>query len=174
MVTSSAAARGSRSLAFAALALFIATSSGCTSLQSKSAVEGQLRTRAEQLLTRYAANDPDAIVAILDPREFTLYGSDSSEIVHTVSELRELMRNDFALWGTARFGAIEHFDSRSDGTLATTYFSAPFFPGNSGPIPVRFCMTWRRTGDQWLLTQSANSVPTVGQSATALLKGMGK
>jgi hypothetical protein len=174
MLTTIAWPRVSRSLVCAAFAILFAASSGCASLQPKKTPDAQLRARAEQLLTRYAANDPDAVVAILDPREFTLYGSDSSEIVHTVSELRELMHSDFALWGTAKFGAIEHFDARSDGNLATTYFSAPFFPGNMGPIPVRFCMTWRRADDQWLLTQSANAVPTVDQSAADLLKRMGK
>lgn len=63
---------------------------------------------------RYAANDPDSVVAMIDPKHFTMFGSDVSEVVHSGAELRSLMRDDFALWRSANFGEIEHFDFRTE------------------------------------------------------------
>ncbi|MFL6548229.1 MAG: nuclear transport factor 2 family protein [Povalibacter sp.] len=134
----------------------------------------QLRARAEALLHRYASNDPEGVVALIDSNDFTMYGSDISEVVHSTDELRALMRNDFLLWGTASFGELKDFDSREDGNLATTFFTASFKPGSFTSLPVRFSMTWRKHDGQWLLTQSSNTVPTVGQSAAELLKGQGR
>lgn len=156
-----------------AIAIAASSMAACSTQQTRQAepsVQTALHERVDELLRRYAANDQEGVVAMLDPQHIAIYGSDASEVVHSVDELRQLMRNDFALWGTASFGAVQDFDFRTDGTLATTFFSVPFTPGPMQPVQVRFSMTWRNVGGQWLLTQSANAVPTVGQSAADLLK----
>ena len=159
-----------RCVAIAIAASSMAACSTQRPLQADRSAQAAVHERVDELLRRYAANDEDGVAAMLDPRHIAIYGSDASEVVHSVDELRQLMRNDFALWGTASFGAIQDFDFRTDGTLATTFFSVPFTPGPMQPLQVRFSMTWRNVDGQWLLTQSANAVPTVGQSAADLLK----
>jgi hypothetical protein len=159
-----------RCVAIAIAASSMAACSTQRPLQADRSAQAAVHERVDELLRRYAANDEDGVAAMLDPQHIAIYGSDASEVVHSVDELRQLMRNDFALWGTASFGAIQDFDFRTDGTLATTFFSVPFTPGPMQPLQVRFSMTWRNVDGQWLLTQSANAVPTVGQSAADLLK----
>ncbi|HEX7324776.1 MAG TPA: hypothetical protein VF292_05435 [Rhodanobacteraceae bacterium] len=63
------------------------------------------------LLDDYARNDQHAVVALLDPDGFTVYGSDASEMVRTVAELRDLMTADFRLWRTASFALIRDYRS---------------------------------------------------------------
>ena len=124
----------------------------------------QVRSRVELLLERYAANDQDGVVEMLDPSGVTILGTDLGEIIHTPSQLRALMDADFRLWTTAKFTDIRAFDFRSDGTLATAYFVASFSPAGGPSIPIRITTTWRKTNKNWYLTQSSNAVPTVGQS----------
>lgn len=117
------------------------------------------------LLDRYAANDQKAVVALLDPKGFVIYGSDVAEKVDSAAGLVELMDADFRLWGTARFGELQDLSVRTDGSLATAYFHVPFSAGGRAPVLVRFSTTWRKTHGAWRLSQSANTVPTVGMSA---------
>lgn len=123
----------------------------------------------DALLRSYAANDVDAVVALLDD-DFVLYGSDVKEVVRTRDQLRQLMADDFLLWRTASFGELTDLDVRVQGTLATAHFHAPFSAGGRPAVVVRFATTWRRAADGWRLIQSANTVPTVGQSAAELLR----
>ncbi len=159
-----------RVFAIAISALTVAACSTQRTMPSERSADAAVHERVEELLRRYAANDQNGVLAMLDPQQITFYGSDVSEVIHSADEVRQLMRNDFALWGTASFGAVQDFDFRTDGTMATTFFSVPFTPGTMHPVQVRFAMTWRNVDGQWLLTQSANAVPTVGQSAADLLK----
>ncbi len=129
------------------------------------AVEG----RVAELLRRYAEDDADGVLRLVDPAGFIAYGSDLSEVVRTPAELRRLMADDFALWRSATFGAVRDLDVRVDGALATAYFHVPFSAGGRPPVVVRFSTTWRKSEGRWLLTQIANTVPTVGSSARELI-----
>lgn len=133
------------------------------------AERARVTQQVEQLLQRYAANDVDGVLALLDG-EFIVYGSDEAELVRTPQQLRQLMQDDFALWRTARFGQLRDLDLRVHGHLATAYFHVPFSAGGGAPLTVRFSTTWRKVGGEWRLAQSANTVPTAGQSAAALLQ----
>jgi ketosteroid isomerase-like protein len=133
------------------------------------AERARVTQQLEQLLQRYAANDVDGVLALLDG-EFIVYGSDAAELVRTPQQLRQLMQDDFALWRTAKFGHLRDLDLRVNGSLATAYFHVPFSAGGRAPLTVRFSTTWRKTGGEWRLAQSANTVPTTGQSAAALLQ----
>ena len=63
-----------------------------------------IRVRVDQVLSRYAADDADGVVALLDPHGFVLYGRVASEIARDATALRQMMSDDFALWHTAQFG----------------------------------------------------------------------
>jgi ketosteroid isomerase-like protein len=125
--------------------------------------------QVDQLLKSYAANDVAAVLGLLDD-DFVLYGSDVKEVVRTREQLRQLMADDFLLWRTASFGAVTDLDVRVEGSLASAHFHAPFSAGGRPPVVVRFATTWRLVDGRWRLIQSANTVPTVGQSATELLR----
>lgn len=129
----------------------------------------ELEGRIHQLLTAYASNDQDAVVRMADPAGFVMYGSDVSEVIRNTKDLRQMMTDDFALWGSAAFGKIQDVDLRIQGHLATAFFDVPFSAGGQPPISVRFSTVWRRNDHQWVLTQSANAVPTVGSSAREIL-----
>lgn len=150
---------------------FLQVSCAVPASSSVAATEGpEIEARVAQLLTAYAANDQEGIVRMLDPAGVTVFGSDLSEVVRTPGGLRQLMSDDFALWGSAAFGPIQDLDLRVQGGLATAFFHAPFSAGGRPPVPVRFSTVWRKAGGQWLLTQSANTVPTTRSSARELLE----
>ena len=125
--------------------------------------------RINEFLQCYAKNDQEGVLALLDPVEFLIFGSDISEIVTSTDSLRTMMVNDFALWQSAEFGAIENLNIRCVGDLATAFFHVPFSAAGGPAIRVRVCMTWRYVSGEWLLTQSANTVPTSDSSAADLL-----
>ena len=130
----------------------------------RAAIEERVRT----LLTAYAANDQDAVVGLLDPAGFVVLGSDVSEVVRTPAELRQLMTDDFRLWGSAAFGPIQDLDVRGDEHFASAVFHVPFSAAGGPSILVRFSTVWRRVDGEWRLAQSANTVPTTNSSAREL------
>ena len=133
-------------------------------------VKAQIESRVNEFLTAYAANDQTTVLNLIDPTEFSMFGSDLAEIVHSPSELKQLMTDDFALWRNAKFGVAKDFDVRHQNGLATALFSVPFSAGGGPEVVIRVTSVWRKRDGQWLLTQSANSVPTVGSSARELLR----
>jgi hypothetical protein len=80
------------------------------------------------------------------------------------------MDDDFAVWHSARFGEPADLDIRVGSDLATALFNVSFSRGDGPQLRVRLSTTWRRRKGQWFLTQSSNTVPTVGSSARDLLK----
>jgi hypothetical protein len=128
----------------------------------------QVEDSVAALLAAYAADEPDKVLAMVDPRGFAVYGSDVAEVVRTPAELRQLMADDFALWKTAGFGTPANLDIRVDGATASAFFDVPFSAGGAPPVTVRFATTRHRDGDAWRLMQAANVVPTTGSSAHAL------
>ncbi len=150
------------------IALLLTSCATSSSVAQGSSQHIAVSQRVNELLSRYAANDQDGVLAMLDPSQFTVFGSDVTELVRTPVQMRKLMADDFALWHSASFGSAQDFDLRVDGTLATAFFHVPFSAGGRPPVLVRFSTTWRKVGGAWLLTQSANTVPTVGSSAAEL------
>ena len=59
---------------------------------------------------------------------------------------------------------------RVHGQQATAHFHVRFSAGGAAPVTVRFATNWRKVDGQWRLMQSANTVPTSGQSAAELVR----
>ncbi len=149
------------------LAINLAACSSVATQQNNA--QSEVMMRASQLMTRYSANDFAGVLELIDKQQFTMWGSDIKEVVHSSNELQELMRADFALWGTAKIDNLRDVDFRTDGRFATAFFSLSFQAGRMPPVPVRVATTWIKRNGEWFLTQSANSVPTRGQSAAVIL-----
>jgi hypothetical protein len=128
-----------------------------------------IKIRIQELLSAYAANRPDQVTAMFDPKGWVVFGSDVEEIVRSNSALLEMIQADFALWKTAEFSGIRDLEIQSDGVLASAMFHVDFSAGGRTPIPVRFCTTWRKLQKEWMLSQCANTVPTIHSSAAELL-----
>lgn len=150
--------------------LILAAASTTTLANPVQAADSAVRAAVQQLLDRYSRNDSQGVVALLDPEGFVIYGSDAAEKVQTSSDLLKLMDADFRLWKSASFGEVGDLSIVSDGKLATAYFHVPFTAGGNPPVLVRFSTTWRKVSGAWKLRQSANTVPTVGMSASQLAK----
>jgi hypothetical protein len=155
---------------FLAIPVALALAS-CASTTSRSAPDARnmVQQQVEKLLDAYAANNPAGVLALLDQHGFVMYGSDVAEVVHTPAQLRQLMTDDFALWKTARFGALANVDIRVEGDAASAFFDVPFSAGGRSPVTVRFGTTWRYDAGHWVLMQSSNTVPTTGSSAHDLI-----
>ena len=130
----------------------------------------QIEARVQEFLKAYADDDQDAVLRMVDNGGFSVYGSDISEFVESSAELKQMMSDDFTLWGSAKFGTVKSMDIRVGGHLATAIFNVPFSAGGRPDVMVRVTTVWRQVDGVWLLTQSANSVPTVGSSAHDLIK----
>jgi ketosteroid isomerase-like protein len=128
--------------------------------------------KVDQFVDAYMHNDVERVVAMADEDEFTVYGSDVAEYFSGRESLRAMMSDDFQLWKTAQVGALRDVSVRVSRDLATVMFQAPFSAGGRPEMLVRFITVWRRHGRDWYLTQSSNSVPTVGSSAAEILKSV--
>jgi hypothetical protein len=124
---------------------------------SQAAAEKEILGRVNELLMHYAANNQDAVVAMLD-NPITILGSDFHTSARSPIELRELMRRDFGQWVKASFTDVREVDIRTSDTLATATFIFTFTTSQSGSTPVRLCTTWHKVNGKWLLTQSASAV----------------
>lgn len=122
-------------------------------------------------LDAWAAGDEVRVAAVLDP-EVRMYGSDVAEVQEGPEAVLALLRLDQRLWGgAARIGELRNVSVAGGGEFVSVFFDAPFTVGTRPPMIVRFATTWRRTPQGLRLMQSANVVPTTGQSAAALLGG---
>jgi hypothetical protein len=127
----------------------------------------QSQTRA--FLDAYARGDSKTILAAVD-NNTVVYGSDASEVFRGLDSITAMLANDTRLWSnSAHIGDIQNVTTIKQGNLESIFFQAPFTVGNRPPVPVRFCMIWRRNGKHWLLLQSSNAVVTEHQSAAELL-----
>jgi hypothetical protein len=128
-----------------------------------------VKSQTRILLDAYAREDQKIVLASIDDRT-VMYGSDATEVFLGVASIQAMLSNDARLWsGTAHIGEMQNITVVKQGNLESIFFQAPFNVGNRPAVPVRFCMTWRRTGNRWLLLQSSNAVVTEHQSATELL-----
>jgi ketosteroid isomerase-like protein len=130
--------------------------------------ETQARTRG--FLDAYVHGDTDTILQSID-NDAVVYGSDAGEVFRGRAGVATMMREDAQLWrGSATIGDMTDVSVVEQGDLSTIFFNAPFRVGNREPVPVRFCLIWKRSGGHWLLVQSQSAALTQGQSAAALLK----
>lgn len=125
-----------------------------------------------QFLDAYAAGD-EATVLSLSANDIAIYGSDIAEVVRGKDALRTFLADDHRLWGSGvEIGAMQDVSVMRGGPLASVFFNAPFRLAGRPPVMVRFATVWRLDGERWILAQSANSVPTRGQSAAELLRAV--
>jgi hypothetical protein len=142
---------------------------GCAT-DSKPSEQPDLATHAKALLDAYARGDKAAVMAVIDPN-IRLYGSDVAEIYSGPEGAGKMFDMDTRLWGgAAHFGDLRAISEFRSGDLATLFFDVPFSVASRPEMVVRFATLWRYSDGAWRLIQSANMVPTVGQSAEALLK----
>ena len=127
-----------------------------------------------ELLSFYSRKDTAAVLRLTDPHELLVLGTDVSEIADTEEKVQTLLQADFALWGSSEFGAPVFMSCRVGAKLATAAFDVPFTMhrqnGHTDTMTIRFLTVWHEIGERWYLTQSLNSVPTVGQSAMDMPK----
>ena len=109
-------------------------------------------------------------MALIDPN-IRLYGSDVAEIYSGREGAGKMFDMDTRLWGgAAHFGDLRAISECRSGDLATLFFDVPLRVASRPERVVRFATLWRYSDGAWRLIQSANMVPTVGQSAEALLE----
>jgi ketosteroid isomerase-like protein len=130
-----------------------------------------LQATIEEFLAAYAAGDRSKVFSMVSETESYVYGSDEAEFIVGRNALEQMFDDDMRLWqGTAKFGALRNVSSIRSRDLATMFFDVPFSVAGRPPLTVRFAMVWRRESNGWRLVQSANVVPTTGQSAEELLR----
>jgi hypothetical protein len=143
---------------------------GGLAAQPAFAKTADIAAQTRLLLDAYARGDRSTVLGLIDQDSITVYGSDFAEVCQGSAAFETLLSNDLRLWGgPAHIGTMEHVSIIQTDGMASIFFDAPFSAGGRPPLPVRFAMVWRRTGDEWRLVQSSNVAPTQGQSAARLL-----
>jgi ketosteroid isomerase-like protein len=134
--------------------------------------EPSLQQTVTAFLNAYAAGDKAAVINAVEPN-VQLYGSDVSEVYKGAQGASDMFDADVKLWGgAAKFGTMWHVSGARDGRLASIMFDVPFTVAKNPTVTVRFAMVWVLDGGEWKLIQSSNTVPTVGQSASDILKSV--
>jgi ketosteroid isomerase-like protein len=134
------------------------------------AAEPDVVRSAEAFLTAYAQGDKSAVMAMVDP-DIHVYGSDIAEVFAGKAGFEHMFDGDKQLWqGTAHFGEIKNLSAWRQGPVASVFFDIPFSAGGRPEVMVRVSTVWRLSNGGWLLVQSSNVVPTVGQSADIILR----
>ncbi len=106
--------------------------------------------------------------------DFTFFGSDAAEVVRTRRDWEELMRNDWQLFETTKFGeprnvAIQISD---DGRLASAVYEVPdisLVEGNSIESLDRFAITMRKESETWRIVLGMSAVATQGESTSEIV-----
>ncbi len=133
-----------------------------------------LSAAVDQLLKAYSSKSVDQFLALTDPSEILILGTDISEIADSSDKARRLIEADFKLWGSAEFGQRSFTSIRMSDLFASVAFDVPFTmhrsDGRADTMTIRFVTVWKWVENRWLLTQSLNCVPTVGQSASDFAK----
>jgi hypothetical protein len=138
--------------------------------QTAHGVAPGVQEETRRFLDGYAKGDEAQLLTMIAP-EFTAYGSDASEVFHGPEAFRRMLADDQRLWGgKASIGPMKDVSVAQGESMACVMFDADFKVGDRPPVLVRFAVTWKLVGGRWLVAQSSNTVPTVGQSAAELLK----
>ena len=131
-----------------------------------------LQSRIREFLDLYSKKDVDGLMNLASKDSLLVMGSDLSEVCTRREQVEELLRNDFRLWDSASFGTPVQVYTHESGSVITAFFDVPFTMRRGGgeqTLVVRFATVWEKTKQGLKLVQSANTTPTVGQSAKELL-----
>jgi hypothetical protein len=132
--------------------------------------ETSVEKTAIKFMDAYVAGNWKSVEQHLTSGNLYVYGSDLSEFSSDRAGFKAMFDNDQKLWrAAARFGALSKISSISQRDLTTLFFNRVFEIGGQ-KLTVRFSTVWRREKGDWKLVQSANAVPTTGQSTADILR----
>ncbi len=139
------------------------------------------RDRAEVVATvtrfwqTYERKDLAALSNMLTTADdFTFFGSDVAEVVKTRREWEELMRNDWQLFETIRFGEPRNIavQMSADKQLASIVYEVTeisLVEGKKIESLDRFAMTVRKEAGVWRVVQGMTAVATKGESSAEIV-----
>jgi ketosteroid isomerase-like protein len=139
------------------------------------------RDRAEVVATvtrfwqTYERKDLAALSNMLTTADdFTFFGSDVAEVVKTRREWEELMRNDWQLFETIRFGEPRNIavQMSADKQLASIVYEVTdisLVEGKKIESLDRFAMTMRKEAGVWRVVQGMTAVATKGESSAEIV-----
>jgi SnoaL-like domain len=106
--------------------------------------------------------------------DFVFFGSDAREVITSRREWEDLMKNDWQLFETTKFGIRRHLAIQisDDGTLASAVYEVPdvsLVEGKSVESLDRFAMTVRKENGTWRIVQGMTAVATRGDSSAEIV-----
>jgi ketosteroid isomerase-like protein len=139
------------------------------------------RDRAEVVATvtrfwqTYERKDLAALSNMLTAADdFTFFGSDVAEVVKTRRGWEELVRNDWQLFETIRFGEPRNIavQMSADKQLASIVYEVTdisLVEGKKIESLDRFAMTMRKEAGVWRVVQGMTAVATKGESSAEIV-----
>jgi ketosteroid isomerase-like protein len=106
--------------------------------------------------------------------DFMFFGSDAAEVVKTRREWEELMRNDWRLFETIRFGEPRNISVQisRDRQLASIVYEVTdisMVEGKNIESLDRFAMTMRKEDGAWRIVHGMTAVATKGESSAGIV-----
>ena len=150
-------------------------------MNAREAPMGIDRDRAEVVATvvrfwqAYERKDLATLSSMLTTADdFTFFGSDAAEVVKTRREWEELMRNDWQLFETIRFGEPRNIAVQisADKQLASIVYEVTdisLVEDRHIESLDRFGMTMRKEGGAWRIVQGMTAVATKGESSAEIV-----
>jgi hypothetical protein len=106
--------------------------------------------------------------------DLTFFGSDAAEVIKTRRDWEDLMRNDWQLFESTKFGeprnlAIQISDDRKLASAVYEVQDVSIVDGKSVESLDRFAVTMRKESGVWCVVRGMTAVTTRGQSSAEIV-----
>lgn len=131
---------------------------GCQTMRSADSTRAEISNASQAWADAFNKCDPERISALYD-REAVLWGTFAPEIISTPAGVRQYFERACSSPTPPKVAFTEQL-IRVHGDAANNSGSYTFTAMRDGkptPIPARYAMSYRRTGDQWLIVDHHSS-----------------
>lgn len=146
--------------------------------QEKSAEIESLKSQLVKFLKSYESKDLAMAKSLISSSDdFMMFGTDSAEIIRSVPDFENQMKNDWQLFDSVKAGELRilNIQLANSGDIAAAIYEVPLdvvIGGNSSHMLFRNAVTYKKENGEWRLIQALTSVATVGQSSAELVEKM--
>lgn len=154
-------------------------------------------TSEEQLTTEEMVKEKDAVLAVLQSynnayehknfpamvdylaNDLTFFGSDSAEVIKSLTEFKEQIQKQWADMDTIRYGTMTDIFILLDpkGKVASVIYGIPmdiWTKGNQIHLFLRVSRTLKKEGGKWVIVSGITSITRASKTATEILEQINK
>jgi hypothetical protein len=137
--------------------------------------KGEIAAALVRFWQAYERKDLATMSGLLtNSSDLTFFGSDAAEVIKTRRDWEDLMRNDWQLFESTKFGeprnlAIQISDDRKLASAVYEVQDVSIVDGKSVESLDRFAVTMRKESGAWRVVHGMTAVATRGQSSAEIV-----